>query len=230
MYYIDNMPVFTFSNPSPIYLKDKSNIAIPFPSLITAFALPDRISEISVHIYGLYAESLENIAILLVAPNSKYNLVLFNGIDTAPYPQPIVDISILDRAPYMPIFGPLLNDWSYRPTTYSSFPYVIEESESNCANEKSENDSNTIKITPILPPKPYNDPPFFGKASFFSSFIEPKIQLNGIWGLYIFSKNQIEIEVQSENPISTKSNAYKLPFAIKGGWSISFYHDIPSVI
>lgn len=199
------MPVFTFSNSSPIYFHTcettsttTQNSAHPYPSLIHVFALPSNVSNISVHLYGLQAESLHNVSILFVAPKFNSNLVLMNAIDT-PYPQTwkqvrvdstiqtSVDISIIDDSAPMPLFGPLLNNSFYRPTSYSP-----------------------VFLPPDGPLSPYHQPPFFGTSSFVSSFISPNISLDGSWALYVFS-----------------SDNEKKSFSISGGWSISFYNDIP---
>ena len=183
------MPVFTFFNYAPICCSTASNEANPYPSLISVFALPPTISNISVHLYGLQSESLGDISILLVAPSdSKSNLVLLNFVGNNIKPQPEVNISIIDNGTIMPFYGPL-SDSVYKPTSYSNMVPPISKSQ---------------------PRPPYHHPSYFGNSSFDSCFLASKIPLDGLWSLFVFSSAEEEIS-----------------YSISGGWSISFYYNIP---
>ena len=159
------MPVFTFNNPEKILID--SNLSIPYPSSISVIALPSNIFNISVHLYGLRADRLSDISILLVAPDGKSNLVLMNGVSISyTLSQDPVNISILDGKNTMPSDGPLINA-SYSPTSMflDSFPFYGAQPP---------------------PPPPYNQPPMFGSATFHTSFLSSNIPLM-VCGHCIFS-------------------------------------------
>jgi hypothetical protein len=182
------MPVFTFSNTDPIQFECSDDLRIsypakPYPSHISVFALPSNIADIAVHLYGLQADLLDELTILLVAPDHSSNLVLLNAINNGANPQPSVDISIIDHSPLMSQSDRLVNDSSYHPTSY--YPHIYPSPG---------------------PSPPYDQPPVVANATFFSSFISPRIKLDGVWSLYVFS---------SGTRISS--------FSIADGWSISFY-------
>jgi hypothetical protein len=165
------MPVFTFSNPNPIsfHYTQTTNLKVsyaakPYPSKISVFALPPNISDISVHLYDLQANILNNLSILLVAPNNHSNLVLLNAIDNSSNPQSNVNISIIDHTPLMPQSNSLIDNLPYSPTSYGN-----------------------VYPPPLSPGSPYNQPGKVGVASFFSAFIESNIPLDGLWSLYVFS-------------------------------------------
>jgi len=165
------MPVFTFYNYQPIYFDFSDNnehvnfVAKPYPSLISVFDLPSQIHNISIHLYGLQAEFLNNLTILLVSPDLRSNLILLNAIGNNLKPQRFVDISIIDQAPVMSKNTSLLNNSSYHPTSYANLSF----------------------LPPLSPFPPYFHSLPYGNYSIKSAFIDTNINLNGNWALYVFS-------------------------------------------
>jgi len=168
------MPVYTFSNAAPIdfdYLSTDSDFRVsyaakPYPSRIRVFDLPNDICNISIGLYGLKTDYLNNVSIILVAPNGINNLVLMNAVNSS-VKQPSVDISIVDHSLPMPKSEALENQKFYQATSYSPFLFP----------------------PPIpIPPAgaPYNEPQPIARNNLTSCFISSAIDLDGMWSLYVF--------------------------------------------